>query len=264
MKRIEAIARKALRSIGYDLMKKERADQLYFAGAIPYMTDTERRIVDACLPYTQTGLERLFTLIRATQYIVKNRIAGDFVECGVWKGGSIMAMAMTLDSLGETRDLFLFDTFTGMPPGTEFDVDLEGNNERWYREESDPYIHVGKGEAWNAASLDEVKKNLASFLSTRQRFHVVQGKVEETVPARAPERIALLRLDTDFYTSTKHGLSHLYPRLVEKGILIMDDYGHFLGARKAADEYFDGQDPAILLQRIDYTGVIGIKPGSNR
>jgi hypothetical protein len=92
-----------------------------------------------------------------------------------------------------------------------------------------------------------------------ERVHLVRGPVEETLPAAAPERLALLRLDTDWYASTRHELEHLYPRLVDGGVLIVDDYGHWQGARQAVDEYFAGTAPPPLLHRIDYTARIGVK-----
>jgi hypothetical protein len=83
--------------------------------------------------------------------------------------------------------------------------------------------------------------------------------VEETIPQHAPEQISVLRLDTDWYSSTKHELMHLFPRLSKNGVLIIDDYGHWAGARKAVDEYFADQTIQPLLNRIDQTGRACIK-----
>jgi O-methyltransferase len=85
----------------------------------------------------------------------------------------------------------------------------------------------------------------------------VKGKVEDTIPANIPERIALLRLDTDFYRSTRHELEHLYPRLERGGVLIIDDYGAYVGARQATDEYFASRP--FLLNRIDEHVRCGVK-----
>ena len=93
-----------------------------------------------------------------------------------------------------------------------------------------------------------------------ERIHFVPGKVEDTIPASAPESIALLRLDTDWYESTKHELVHLFPRLATSGVLIIDDYGHWRGSRLACDEYFEQNRVPILLNRIDFTGRIALKP----
>ncbi|MBN2143231.1 MAG: class I SAM-dependent methyltransferase [Candidatus Aureabacteria bacterium] len=253
------IIRKILHAFGYDLVPKKIIDEHNFLRRIPYAGEEEKHIMQICRPYTQTTPETMFALIRAVKYIVRNNIPGVFVECGVWKGGSAMAMAMMLDQLKYHREICLFDTFTGMPPGCDLDIDLDGNDEKWYREKSDQYVHAGSGAAWNASSLEEVRSNLAKIGNTLQQFRFIQGRVEETLPEKANSEIALLRLDTDFYSSTKHELIHLFPRLAKGGILIVDDYGHFLGARKAVDEYFRENNIAMFMNRVDYTAIIGVK-----
>jgi len=105
-----------------------------------------------------------------------------------------------------------------------------------------------------------VRRNMLGTRYPEKKIHLIKGKVEDTVPQHAPEKIALLRLDTDWYESTKHELVHLYPRLVPNGVLIIDDYGHWQGAREAVDEYFAGQKFKPLLNRLDYTGRLVIKP----
>lgn len=92
-----------------------------------------------------------------------------------------------------------------------------------------------------------------------ENVHLVKGKVEDTIPKILPSQIALLRLDTDWYESTRHELIHLYPNLVKNGVLIIDDYGHWRGSKQATDEYFDGFAPKPFLQRVDYTGRLSIK-----
>jgi hypothetical protein len=94
----------------------------------------------------------------------------------------------------------------------------------------------------------------------QDKLNYVVGKVEDTIPETLPRKIALLRLDTDWYESTLHELNHLYPLLTEGGVLIIDDYGHWQGAKKAVDEYIEKNKLKILLNRIDYTGRIAIKP----
>ena len=110
------------------------------------------------------------------------------------------------------------------------------------------------------APFEEVSRNMFSTGYDRARINFVRGKVEDTLPASAPAEIALLRLDTDWYESTSHELVHLYPRLVKGGILIIDDYGHFAGAKKAVDEYFQEYSIPIFFNRIDYTGRLAVKP----
>jgi O-methyltransferase len=119
-------------------------------------------------------------------------------------------------------------------------------------------LHPGTG-IWCYAGLEEVRVNLASTGYPVDRVHFVRGKVEDTIPGTVPEPIALLRLDTDWYESTKHELTHLFPRLVPGGVLIIDDYGHWQGARQATDEYFASARVPLLLHRVDYTGRIAVK-----
>ena len=104
-----------------------------------------------------------------------------------------------------------------------------------------------------------VKKNMASTDYPEENIIYIKGKIEETLPGYIPRKISILRLDTDWYESTKHELEHLYPILSPGGVLIIDDYGHFAGARKAVDEYFSGLEKPPYMPRIDYSGRIIIK-----
>jgi O-methyltransferase len=202
--------------------------------------------------YTMTSPEAIIVLAHAVRHVVANEIPGAFVECGVWKGGSMMAVARTLLNLGrDDRALYLFDTFEGMSEPTRDDV-------RWTGEPaSDLLAHEMKDERsciWAWAPLLAVQQAVHSVGYPPENIHFVEGKVEETIPREAPEQIALLRLDTDWYESTRHELTHLYPRLAVGGVLIIDDYGWWRGARKATDEYFQAHPPAPLLVRIDDAG----------
>lgn len=105
----------------------------------------------------------------------------------------------------------------------------------------------------------EVERAVYGTGYDREKFHFISGAVEETIPEQSPKEIALLRLDTDWYESTSHELKHLFPRLTVGGVLIVDDYGHWQGARQAVDEYVADNHVRIFLNRIDYTGRIGIK-----
>jgi O-methyltransferase len=122
-----------------------------------------------------------------------------------------------------------------------------------------------EGKAWSEFfdesifNEEQVKEALRTSGYPEDRLHFVKGPVEQTLPAGAPEQLALLRLDTDWYESTKHELEHLYPRLTDGGVLIIDDYGHWEGARRAVDEYFEQSGKPLLLNRIDYTGRIAVK-----
>jgi O-methyltransferase len=209
--------------------------------------------------HTMTTPRRIAALCDGVEHVVRAGVPGAVVECGVWKGGSMMAAALTLMRLGATdRDLYLFDTFQGMPPPTEEDVfsAYDGYNpmRHWRRRRRE-----GGTSSWHHVPSDEVRSAVLSTGYPADRVHLIEGRVEETLPDAAPAEIALLRLDTDWYESTKHELEHLYPRLSPGGVLILDDYGHYEGARRAVDEYFDAEGGRPLLSRIDYTGRIGVK-----
>lgn len=168
----------------------------------------------------------------------------------------MLAVARTLLEEGDTtRDLWLYDTFTRMPPPGERDFDIWGRHASSYFEGPvDPHDTDG----YRYLPLDEVRMLLESTGYPPERLHFVAGMVEETIPGETPDQIALLRLDTDWYESTAHELSHLYPRLVEGAILIIDDYGQFTGARDAVDEYLDALPAPPFLHRIDWTGRLAV------
>ena len=217
--------------------------------------DAYRAIITAVRPYTMTSNDKLHALITATQYIHDHAIPGDIVECGVWRGGSMHAVARVLDAAGDhTRDLYLFDTFEGMPPPTDKDRRLDGRPAAELLAKSDRGTTV-----WAYASLEDVKAGFATVPYPAERIHYVQGKVEDTVPGSAPDHIALLRLDTDWYESTRHELEHLYPRLASGGVLIIDDYGWWQGSHDATEEFLRSTGERLLLVRAG-TGRIAVKP----
>jgi len=206
-----------------------------------------------CRAFTMTSTERMYAMWQSMHHILDWEIPGPIVECGVWRGGSMMIAAHVLMKRGKTdRDLYLFDTYEGLPrPDPEKDVDLWGHRaiDGWI-----PHARGPEQSDWARASQAEVEENLAETGYPRERIHFIKGMVETTVPQYAPETISLLRIDTDWESSTLHLLEHLYPRLKKMGILILDDYGHFLGARRAADSYFQKEKKPVFKMRIDYTG----------
>ncbi|MFF7019236.1 MULTISPECIES: TylF/MycF/NovP-related O-methyltransferase [Streptomyces] len=217
--------------------------------------DEARDIIRAVKPYSMTSPERLNAFILATRYIARHDIPGSIVECGVWRGGSMQACARTLLSAGETeRELYLFDTYEGMTPPTAEDLRRDG------RPAQELLDAQGKDRPiWAVASLEDVQAGFENVPYPKERVHYVQGRVEDTVPEQAPEQIAILRLDTDWYASTKHELEHLYSRLVSGGVLLIDDYGYWQGSRQAVDEFLDKTGERLLLLRMD-EGRIAVKP----
>jgi O-methyltransferase len=208
--------------------------------------------------YTMTSLERVAALCEAVRYVTRHAIPGDLVECGVWRGGSMLAAARTLLEQGDgERILWLYDTFAGMPEPTALDVrDTDGTPAAALLAS-----HDRTTDLWAVSPLDEVKRVMALSEYPGERIRYVPGKVEDTIPVGAPQQIAILRLDTDWYESTHHELVHLLPRVSPGGVLIIDDYGFWQGARRAVDEYLDSSGMRLLLNRIDDTGRIAVVPG---
>jgi O-methyltransferase len=221
------------------------------------ISESDRNIFQQVKAYTMTSPERVFAVLEAVRYVIKSNLHGGIVECGVWRGGTMMAVAHLLRIHQRfDKDLYLFDTFEGMPLPGEIDTDFRG------REAKTMFFakkRTNDSSDWCYASLSEVQRNLKSVGYPDSKIHYVVGKVEDTVPNQAPERISILRLDTDWYESTKYELVHLYPRLAVGGILLIDDYGHWQGARKAVDEYFEENKISVLLHRIDYSGRMAVK-----
>ena len=222
----------------------------------------ERQIIDEARPYTMTSPERIVANIDAVRYLLRRRVPGAFVECGVWRGGSVLAMIRCLQREGvDDRDIYLFDTFEGMTRPTELDTsryDVPAL-ETWTASEQErtkPWHGFFNADVFD---IDSVRSLILGTGYPERHLHFVQGRVEDTLPEAAPTSIALLRLDTDWYESTWHELSHLYGRVSEGGVLVIDDYGHWDGCREAVDQYFETVEAPIFLARIDYTGRVGVK-----
>lgn len=224
---------------------------------LPDLSHADMELYRAVSTYTMTSPERIHALVQAAQYVVRCNIDGDIVECGVFKGGSMLALAKTLVQMGHLgKHLYLFDTFEGMTEPTDKDIAYDGEQATAvYDDQQRP----GGGSLWAYSPIEEVQKIMYSSGYDRARIHFIKGRVEETIPKGAPDIISLLRLDTDWYESTRHELIHLFPRLVKGGVIIIDDYGHWRGSRQATDEYFRDTNAKLLLNRIDYSGRIGVK-----
>jgi O-methyltransferase len=243
----------ALRGLGYEITRIQA----------PWPRDFREADIELyreVAPYTMTTPEAIYAIAEAVRHVVSNEVPGAIVECGVWKGGSMMAVARTARELGRTDiDLYLFDTFEGMTDPTEKDV-------RWTGESAGDLLAREANEdsiLWARAPLDQVQHAMHSIPYPARKIHFVKGKVEATIPDQAPDQIALLRLDTDWYESTKHELVHLYPRLAPGGVLILDDYDWWRGVGEATDEYFRENGPAPFLVRIDDGGVrVAVKPNA--
>jgi O-methyltransferase len=246
------------------------------AGLSVRRREYDLRLVDASIrtlaervsPFTMTDPLAVVGLVDALDYLDRANIEGAFVECGVWRGGSSMAAALwMLTDRAKRRELWLYDTFAGMTDPTEEDIRARdglcasSKFEASRREEPE----ARSDWFWAEASLEDVNANLLSTGYPSERIRLVQGPVENTIPSEIPDQIALLRLDTDWYASTRHELEHLFPRLQPGGILIVDDYHYWRGSRKAVDEYFAEAGMTPFFSRIGTNGaVIAMIPGKDR
>lgn len=205
-------------------------------------------IISICKNYSMISVERFMENIKAVEYIEKNNIEGCIIEIGVWKGGSILAMMMFNELYSKNyRDFHLYDTFEGMTPSTEVDKDM--NNI--------PAQRILEQNSWGncVSSLEDVQNNIKRHSKIVPNYHVGDILKNKFIP----EKIAILRLDTDWYESTKYELDTFYDNVSPGGVVIIDDYGHWQGCKKAVDEFLE-KHPEIKLEVTDYTGRYFYKP----
>jgi len=223
---------------------------------IPELGPEDEALLDAAKGLSMTPPIAQWEFIQAIRHIEHHRIIGDIVECGVWRGGNLVIAGLLRKRLRFDRQIWAYDTFAGMTAPTTADFkpaeDLDAGKKFASLSRSDH-------NDWCFASRDEVLRNFEARVGNRD-VRLVEGPVERTLAMaeNLPERIAILRLDTDFYESTKMELEVLYPRLAPGGVLIVDDYGEWAGARKAVDEYFHGQP--VWLHYVTHTVRLMVKP----
>jgi len=209
---------------------------------------------------TMASKERVVATIKACKHAVQAGIEGDFVECGVWRGGNSIAAKLTFENYGSDKAVWLFDTFAGMTSPGEMDTTRFSD-----RSAADRFIDAKEADHvdWCFASLEDVKANFEKSGADMSRVRFVAGDVMKTLADKAnlPKAISVLRLDTDFYDSTKAEMEYLYPRLSRGGSLLIDDFGHWDGARRAVEEYLDTlpAEARPLLHSTDYSGRMGVK-----
>jgi len=238
----------ALAETDYQLLMAQQAKMAGFTDLDPPFM----KLMESVKPYTMTSVERMFDLYKSVEYIVKAGVPGDILETGVWRGGSMMLVAKTLLSLGDsTRRLFLFDTFEGHPkPDAEEDIDIWGQSAvaGWEAFRRNEEVEASN---WANVPIEEVRQNMASTGYPMEKIALVKGMVERTAAEHTSAQLALVRLDTDWYASARAALQAFWPKISRGGVLIIDDYGHYRGQRKAVDDYFAAKP--VKLHRIDYS-----------
>lgn len=194
--------------------------------------------------YTMCSNTRLRGLHRAVRRLAGRGIPGDIVECGSARGGSAALMALTLKRLGARRKVWLFDTFEGLPAPTANDPDFEI---------ADLFTGTCIG------TLEEVR-GLFQRLHVSEEVEFVKGLFQDTLCSAPISQISVLHIDGDWYESVKVCLDQLYDKVVPGGVIQFDDYGYWMGARRAVDEFLERRDIKTDLQRLDYSGRSLTKP----
>ena len=232
MKLIKILINKILGVLNYQIIKSKNSFEF------PIEAESEIiKIINICDQFSMTGKNRMYLLSEAIMNSKINNLDGDFVECGVWRGGNILLYKLLKNHYGLNKNIYAFDTFDGMTLPDNLDKDYLGNSaslllKKTVKKDNKANIHC-------YSDIDTVKKNILQY-SNLDNIKFIKGPVEKTLllEENLPDKISVLRLDTDFYSSTKIELEILYPRLVTGGVLIIDDYGYWEGARKATDEFF--------------------------
>lgn len=194
----------------------------------------ERRLTKKILPYTLVSSERIHNLYILAQRIEEEKVPGDVVECGVYKGGTAAILAHIATHSKMDRTVWLFDSFQGMPPTT----DIDGSAAKEW---------VGK----LATSPDQVRRVLKHSHAVLSRVRIVPGLFQESFEKIEVPRIALLNLDCDWYESVKLCLHKFYDRVVPGGFVSFDDYGYWPGCKVAVDEFFQERSLPYRLHEVD-------------
>ena len=221
---IKDFIKKIVRSFGYKVINAKDYE-------LETISKYNKKLIKDYSEYTMCSDVKILSLIKAFEYINKFKIPGDFVECGIFTGGNLMLLKKLLHKYKLKKKIYGYDTFSGMTNASIYDIKIDGTNALKKQLTT---------KNWVSCSLESVKKNFKKKNLPLTNIKFVKGKVEETlkISRNLPKKISLLRLDTDFYESTKAELKYLYPLLSKGGVLLIDDYGSWLGQKKAVDEYF--------------------------
>ena len=204
-----------------------------------------------CKNYTMLSRERLYDLYQSIIYTQKSGVIGDIVEIGCWAGGALAMSALTLSGLRQDKiKIWGYDTFNGhnKPSQDEYDV--------WGKNQADVFSELN-GKDWAKVDIDTVKNNLKEIGIDSKSYKLIEGKIEETSNKYFPDNISILRIDVDWYEPTIISLNKFYPLISRYGILIIDDYGHHSGSKKAVDQYFSNKN--IKFFHIDYSCIACVK-----
>ena len=239
------------KKINYNLHKIE---SINIEQEFPDSNNFEKELFEIISEYTMTSHERIFALMKSINFVKHNNVDGDFVECGVWRGGNLILFQKFIEKYNLSKKIYAYDTFEGMSEPDKIDETFKGESSKdllnkLYKKKVDRKKNILIADC----SIEQVQENFKKF-SNKNNLICIKGPVEKTLDLKKnlPNKISILRLDTDWYSSTKKELEILFPLLEKNGILIIDDYGFWKGARKAVDEYFENKN--VTMFKIDFTG----------
>ena len=239
------------KKINYNLHKIE---PINIEQEFPDSNNFEKELFEIISEYTMTSHERIFALMKSINFVKHNNVDGDFVECGVWRGGNLILFQKFIEKYNLSKKIYAYDTFEGMSEPDKIDETFKGESSKdllnkLYKKKVDRKKSILIADC----SIEQVQENFKKF-SNKNNLTCIKGPVEKTLDLKEnlPNKISILRLDTDWYSSTKKELEVLFPLLEKNGILIIDDYGFWKGARKAVDEYFENKN--VTMFKIDFTG----------
>ncbi len=241
-----------LKKINYTLVKNESVNLDY---EFPELDKFEKEIFKNIFPkYTMTSPERIFALMKSINFVKQNNVAGDFVECGVWRGGNLILFQKFIEKYNLNKKIYAYDTFEGMSEPEKIDETFKGESSSYLLNKlKKKQVNRKENILIADCSLEQVEENFKKFTNNNNLISI-KGDVDKTlnIKENLPNKISILRLDTDWYSSTKKELEILFPLLEKNGVLIIDDYGFWKGARKAVDEYFKNKN--VTMFKIDFTG----------
>ena len=224
---------------------------------IAELSKKDNDYIDLVSKFSMTPKIRIYNLLQALRHLKMKKIDGDYVECGVWKGGNVLLFKKFLENEDfSQRNIYAFDTFEGMtnPDENDFEINTNISATKLLKNDKKKETNV-----WGVCSLENVKKNISKYVNNLENIYFVKGPVEITLneAKNIPKKISLLRLDTDWYQSTKKELEVLYEKVSSGGVIIIDDYGHWGGSKKAVDNFFS--DKYVWMHYVDYACRLIIK-----
>ncbi len=233
----------------YELKCRNAHDKNFLANT----SEEFQRLYLEAREVTMLSRERLFDLYSSVGHVIRHEIPGDIVEVGCWGGGALAIALSVVQANGSDKCVWGFDTFEGHPEPSPDELDVWGNSQLERFKELQ-----AQGADWCKVAIEDVQQNVAAICRSTDGLRLVKGKAEETLPIHYPERVSIIRCDVDWYEPSMATFRSLYPRLSSGGIVIVDDYGHHSGSKKAVDEYFGELHPKFT--HIDYSCITFVKP----